>query len=66
MGLFGRKGGGRNRCPECKFYAMVQGNGYCAKNVPATVNIRLLSQEAIRRQCTRCPDQMTCSDFQAK
>lgn len=66
MGLFGRKAGAKNRCPDCRFYAMVQGHGYCAKSVPATVNIRLLSQEAIKRQCVPCPEQMTCEDFQAR
>jgi hypothetical protein len=65
MALFGRKNG-KNRCPDCRFYVMLEGHGYCAKAVPATVNVRLLSQEGLRRQCARCPDEMTCGDWQAK
>ena len=49
MGLFGKKNA--KRCPECKYYVMVEGYGYCAKAIPATVNIRLLSSNALRREC---------------
>jgi len=66
MGLFGRKKRSNNRCPECRFYAMVEGYGYCAKALPPSVNIRLLSQEGLKRQCPRCPEEMTCADWQAK
>lgn len=66
MALFGRKGGGKNRCPDCRFYVMISGHGYCCKTVPPTTNVRLLSQEGLKRQCSRCPDEMTCSDWQAK
>jgi len=65
MGLFGRKQGGR-RCPECKSYVMVEGYGYCCKAVPASTNVRLLSGPALKRQCPRCPEAMTCEDWQAK
>lgn len=65
MKLFGRKSN-QNRCPDCRHYAMVEGYGYCAKALPETVNIRLLSQAAIRRQCPRCPAEMTCEDWAAK
>jgi len=34
--------------------------------LPPNINIRLLSQEAIRRQCPRCPDEMTCDDWEAR
>lgn len=65
MRLFGRKQP-QNRCPDCRHYAMVEGYGYCAKALPETVNIRLLSQDAIRRQCSRCPTEMTCGDWASK
>jgi len=65
MGLFGRKNGGK-RCPDCRFYVMVEGHGYCAKSIPASVNVRLLSQQGLKRQCSRCPEEMTCSDWQGK
>lgn len=64
MGLFGRKKG--NRCPECKSYLMVEGHGFCAKAMPESMNMRMLSGAAIKRQCPRCPDEMTCGDFTAK
>lgn len=67
MRLFGgRKSAGGKRCPECRFYMMVEGYGYCAKSVPSNVNVRLLSQEGVKRQCPRCPAEMTCDDWQAK
>lgn len=66
MGLFGRKSKGNNRCPECGHYVMISGYGYCAKEIPSNVNVRLLSQEALKRQCPRCPDKMTCDDWVAK
>ncbi len=66
MGLFGRKSSGGRRCPECKSYVMLAGYGYCAKSVPSNVNVRLLSETAIRRQCARCPEAMTCEEWQAK
>jgi hypothetical protein len=65
MGLFGRKNGGR-RCPDCKSYVMVEGYGYCAKSVAANINVRMLSAAALKRQCVRCPDEMTCGDWQTK
>lgn len=66
MGLFGRKSNGKNRCPDCRFYVMVEGKGYCAKALPATLNVRMLSQDGVKRQCPRCPDAMTCGDWVAK
>ena len=65
MGLFGRKRA-KNSCPDCRFYVMVEGHGYCAKDVPSTVNVRLLSGEGLKRQCVRCPQEMTCEAWQAK
>ncbi|MCE5259283.1 MAG: hypothetical protein LLG44_09550 [Chloroflexi bacterium] len=65
MGLFGKKNKNQ-RCPECRYYLMVEGHGYCAKAVPATTNLRMLSGNAIRRECPRCPDEMTCEDWAAK
>ena len=66
MALFGRKDSGKNRCPDCRFYVMVEGHGYCAKAVPTTINVRLLTAEGLKRQCARCPEAMTCGDFNAK
>ena len=66
MPLFGRKSSGGKRCPECRYYAMVEGYGYCAKDVAASVNIRLLSGPAIKRQCEKCPEAMTCETWTAK
>ncbi len=65
MRLFGRKSNTNHRCPDCRFYIMVEGHGYCAKDVPPHVNVRLLSQEGVKRQCPRCPAEMTCPDWQA-
>jgi len=65
MRLFGRKNAG-HRCPECRFYAMVEGYGYCARGVPSHIDVRFLSQEGLKRQCSRCPEDMTCGDWQAK
>jgi len=42
MRLFGRKNS-KNRCPDCRYYAMVEGHGYCTRNLPDTVNVRLVS-----------------------
>ncbi|MHB1294281.1 MAG: hypothetical protein ACYC4R_04705 [Anaerolineae bacterium] len=64
MGLFGRKKG--NRCPECKSYVMVEGYGYCAKTIPEGTNLRMLSGASLKRQCPRCPAEMTCDDWTAK
>lgn len=66
MRLFGRKSSNSKRCPECSFYAMVEGYGYCAKGVPSNVNVRLLSTEGLKRQCVRCPDAMTCESWTDK
>jgi hypothetical protein len=65
MKLFGRKPAAQ-RCPDCKFYAMVEGYGYCGKDLPGHVNIRLLSSAALKRQCPRCPEAMTCEAWQAR
>ena len=65
MGLFGRKRSSR-RCPDCRYYVMVEGYGYCSKEVPEAVNVRLLSPEGAKRQCVRCPDEMTCDNWQIK
>ena len=65
MGLFGRKSSG-NRCPECRFYVMLEGYGFCSKDVPSNVNVRMLSREGIKRQCVRCPEEMTCGSWVPK
>ena len=64
MGLFGRKAA-KNRCPECRYYVMLEGYGYCSKDVADGVNAKRLSPEGVRRQCPRCPEEMTCEDWQA-
>ena len=66
MRLFGRKSAGTNRCTDCRYYMPIQTRGYCARAVPPSVNVRLLSREGIIRQCTPCPAEMTCADWAAK
>ncbi len=66
MKLFGRKSAATNRCTDCRYYMPIGTRGYCARAVPASVNVRLLSQEGIMRQCTPCPPEMTCTDWAAK
>ena len=66
MRLFGRKSAGTSRCPDCRYYMPLESRGYCTRGVSAGVNVRLLSQEGIKRQCTRCPAEMTCADWQPK
>ena len=63
MGLFGRKRAAR-RCPDCRYYVMIEGYGYCSKDVPGNVNVRLLSTQGARRQCVRCPAEMTCDNWE--
>jgi hypothetical protein len=63
MRLFGRKSG-KHRCPDCRYYAMVEGHGYCTRNIPSNVNVRLLSGAALKRDGLRCPDAMTCDDWE--
>lgn len=65
MRLFGRKSAGKNRCPECRFYVMLEGHGWCAKDVPPSIDPKRLSFEGVKRQCARCPEEMTCDDWQA-
>lgn len=65
MALFGKKDKGQ-RCSDCKFYVMVEGYGYCAKSIPAGVDIRMLSGAGLKRQCPRCPAEMTCSEWVAR
>lgn len=64
MKLFGRKSS-KQRCPDCRFYVMIEGHGYCSKSVAENVNVRLLSTQGARRQCVRCPSEMTCDDWEA-
>ena len=66
MGLFNRKkrNGGARRCPDCRHYVMLEGYGYCAKDAPASVNVRMLSPGGIKRLCVRCPEEMTCPSWQ--
>ena len=66
MGLFRRKPTEEKRCPMCRFYVMLEGKGYCAKDLPSTINVRLLSREGIVRQCGRCPAEMTCGAWTVK
>lgn len=65
MRLFGRKNQAQ-RCSDCRFYALVEGKGFCSKDVPAHVNVRLLSSEGVKRQCSPCPAEMTCASWVAK
>ncbi|MEN6479218.1 MAG: hypothetical protein ABFD20_06235 [Anaerolineales bacterium] len=65
MGLFGRKDKGR-RCSDCKHYVMIEGYGYCAKAIPASVDVRMLSGSGLKRQCPKCPEEMTCPDWTSK
>ena len=65
MALFGKKNNGQ-RCPNCSRYVMVEGYGYCAKSIPPSTDIRMLSGAALKRQCPRCPAEMTCPDWAAK
>jgi len=66
MRLFGRRKSAKNRCPECTHYVMVEGYGYCAKDIPSSVNVRLLSTDGLKRKCPKCPDAMTCESWTAK
>ena len=65
MRLFGRKSA-QNRCPECRSYVMVEGYGFCSKDVPAEINVRFLSGAGIKRQCPKCPEAMTCESWTTK
>jgi hypothetical protein len=65
MKLFGKKASAGRRCPDCKFYMMIEGYGYCSKDVPGNVNVRMLSTQGAKRQLVRCPKVMTCADWQA-
>ena len=65
MGLFGRKTA-KNRCPDCCFYVMVEGHGFCAKDAPSNVDVRRLTGPGIKRLCPRCPAEMTCESWTAK
>ncbi|MEA3407135.1 MAG: hypothetical protein U9R48_03525 [Chloroflexota bacterium] len=64
MGLFGRKVV-NHRCPECRYYVMLEGHGYCAKDIAPGVDAKRLSPEGVRRQCVRCPEEMTCPGWEA-
>jgi len=64
--LFGRKTADVARCPDCNFFMIVASRGYCTRGIPASVNARLLSEEGIKRQCPRCPSELTCADWQAR
>lgn len=66
MGLFSRKGSRKNRCPDCSYYVMLEGYGFCAREVSAEVDVRMLSPGGIRRACVRCPEEMTCPSWQTK
>ena len=63
MKLFGKKVSVGHRCPDCKYYMMVEGYGYCSKDVPERVDVRMLSTTGAKRQLVRCPDVMTCADW---
>jgi hypothetical protein len=65
MKLFGRKAPDK-RCPECRSYAMVEGYGYCGKDLDPSINLRMISAAAIKRQCPRCPKEMTCDAWAPK
>ena len=66
MPLFGRKKNQAQRCPDCLHYALVEGKGFCCKDLPAHVNARMLSREGVKRQCVQCPPEMTCPSWTAK
>ncbi len=66
MKPLGRKSAGTRRCTECRHYVAIGTRGYCSRAVPPTINVRLLSQEGIMRQCVACPPEMTCADWIAK
>jgi hypothetical protein len=63
MALFSRKSKKGRRCPECRFYVMLEGHGYCAVGAPSNVDVRMLSGNGIRRWCVRCPEEMTCPSW---
>lgn len=65
MKLFGKKANAGRRCPDCKFYMMIEGYGYCSKDVDEKVNVRMLSTAGAKRQLVRCPEAMTCDDWKA-
>jgi hypothetical protein len=65
MALFGKKKEDQ-RCTNCRNYVLVNNAALCAKKVPAYINIRLLSQDGLRKQCPRCPASMICSDWTAR
>ena len=66
MGLFRKKVNPKNRCTDCKSYVMLEGYGFCSKDVSSDINVRMLSGPGIRRLCVRCPEAMTCDDWAAK
>ena len=66
MRLFGRKSATKTRCPDCRSYIMVEGYGFCSKDVPPNINVRFLSGEGIKRQCPQCPEEMTCEFWTTK
>lgn len=66
MGLFNRKSNNGRRCPECRYYVMLEGYGFCAKDAPPDVDLRMLSGAGIKRHCVRCPKEMTCESWQAR
>lgn len=63
MPLFGAKKAKQGRCPECQFYVFVQSKAYCSKAAPKGVNIRMLSEDGVRRVCTPCPGEMSCEGY---
>ena len=67
MGLFTRKPKkSETTCSGCRYYVMLNGYGYCAKDVPSMVDVRLLSGDGIKRHCEPCPQSMTCTMWEAR
>lgn len=64
MALFGGKKTKQGRCPECSNYVYAQNKAFCAKAAPQGINIRLLSEDGIRRTCQPCPSEMSCEVYQ--
>jgi hypothetical protein len=65
MALFGAKDAKR-RCPDCRLYVTTQGRGYCAKAVPAGIDVRRLSEQGLKRQCAPCPDTLSCASWESR
>ena len=67
MGLFSRKSQkSGSSCSDCRYYVMLNGHGYCGKDVPSMIDVRFLSPDGIKRHCVTCPESMTCPMWEAR